>query len=122
MKRRKCFFMQDAVEYLGHLIDATGKRPTPEKIAAIKQAPMPKNVQQLPSFLGLLNYYRKVLPNLAVILQPLNDLLQKDKKWTWSAECTQAVNTAKELLTTSNLLTHYDPGKPIKLAADASQY
>ena len=69
-----------------------------------------------------MNYYRKFLPNLAIILQPLNDLLQKDKKWTWSAECTQAVNTAKELLTTSNLLTHYDPVKPIKLAANASQY
>ena len=68
MKRKKCFFMQETVEYLGHLIDATGKRPTPEKIAAIKRAPMPKNVQQLRSFLGLLNYYRKFLPNLATIL------------------------------------------------------
>lgn len=122
MKRKKCVFMQDAVECLGHLIEANGKRPTPEKIAAIKRAPMPTNVQQLRSFLGLLNYYRKFLPNLAAILQPLNDLLQKDKKWSWSAACTEAVNTAKELLTTSNLLTHYDPAKPIKMAADASQY
>ena len=82
------------------------------------QAPMPKNAQQLWSFLGPLNYYCKFLPNLATILQPLNDLLQKGKKWSWSAECTQAVHTAKELLTTSNLLTHYDPTKPIKLAAE----
>ena len=122
MKLKKCVFMQDTVEYLGHLIDATGKQPTPEKIAAIKRAPMPTNVQQLRSFLGFLNYYRKFLPNLATILQPLNDLLQKDKKWSWSTECTNAVNTAKDLLTTSNLLTHYDPTKPIRLAADASQY
>ena len=95
--------MQDAVEYLGHLIDANGKRPTPEKIAAIKRAPMPTNVQQLRSFLGLLNYYRKFLPNLAAILQPLNDLLRKDEKWSWSAACTEAVNDAKELRTTDYL-------------------
>ena len=122
MKKKKCHLMQDTVEYLGHLIDADGKRPTPEKINAIKRAPMPENVQQLRSFLGLLNYYRKFLPNLASTLQPLNDLLQKNRKWSWSAKCTQAVNTAKEQLATSNLLTHYDPTKPIKLAADASPY
>ena len=122
MKRKKCFFMQDTVEYLGHLIDANRKRPTPEKIAAIKRAPMPTNVQQLRSFLSLLSYYRKIFPNLAAILQPLNDLLRKDEKWSWSAACTESVNAAKELLTTSNLLTHYDPAKPIKMAADASQY
>ena len=62
------------------------------------------------------------MPNLAGILQPLNDLLQKYEKWSWSAACTEAVNAAKELPTTSNLLTHYDPAKPIKIAADASQY
>ena len=104
------------------MIDAEGTRATPEKIAAIEQAPMPKNVQQLRSFLGLLNYYRKFLPNLASIVQPLTDLLQKDQKWSWPEECSQAVNAAKQLLTTSNVLIHYDPTFPLKLAADASQY
>ena len=83
---------------------------------------MPTNVQQLRSFLGLLNYYRKFLPNLASIIQPLNDLLRKNKRWEWTDECSQSVNTAKQLLTTSNLLTHYDPSLPLRLAADASQY
>lgn len=122
MKRNKCLFMQESVEYLGHRLDADGIRATPEKVAAIMRAPMPKNVQQLRSFLGLLNYYRKFLPNLATIVQPLNDLLQKNRKWLWTTKCTQAVKTAKELLTTSNLLMHYDPSLPLKLAADASQY
>ena len=46
--------------------------------------------QQLRSFFGfLLNYYCKFFPSLITILQPLNDLLLKDKKWSWSAECTQ---------------------------------
>ena len=122
MRRSKCYFMQDSVEYLGHRVDAEGLRATPEKIAAIENALLPRNVQQLRSFLGLLNYYRKFLPNLAAIVQPLNDLLQKGKKWAWSPKCSQAVKTAKQLLTTSNLLTHYDPTLPLKLAADASQY
>ena len=122
MKLSKCSFLKGSVEYLGHRVDAEGLRATPEKMRAIDQAPQPKNVQQLRSFLGLLNYYRKFLPNLATIIQPLNDLLQKGRKWVWSSECTQAMKTAKQLLTTSNLLTHYDATLPLKLAADASQY
>ena len=114
--------MKKSVEYLGHQVDASGIKATPEKIAAVENAPLPQNVQQLRSFLGLLNYYRKFLPNLATIVKPLNKLLQKGKKWIWSSQCTQAVRTAKQLLTASNVLTHYDPNLPLKLAADASQY
>ena len=80
MKLNKCHFMQESVEYLGHIVDSTGIRATPEKVAAIAQAPAPQNVAQLRSFLGLLNYYRKFLPNLARVVQPLNVLLQKDRK------------------------------------------
>ena len=122
MKRNKCSFTKDSVEYLGHRVDADGIQATPQKIAAIQNAPMPKNVQQLRSFLGLLNYYRKFLPNLATIIQPLNDLLQKNTRWRWTEKCTKAVKAAKNLLLTSKMLTHYDPTMPLKLAADASQY
>ena len=55
MKKSKCSFMNDSVEYLGHIIDSEGMKATPEKIAAIERAPMPKNIQQLRSFLGLLS-------------------------------------------------------------------
>ena len=103
-------------------MDANGIHATPEKIAAIVNALLPQNLQQLRSFLGLLNYYIKILPNLAGIVQPLNNLLQKEKKWIWSSKCTQAVQTAKQLLTASNILIHYDPTLPLKLVADASQY
>ncbi len=114
--------MQKSVEYLGHRVDAEGIHASPEKVEAILKAPQPKNVQQMRSYLGLLNYYRKFLPNLAAIIKPLNDLLHKDRRWRWTAECTDAFETAKQLLTTSPVLIHYDTSLPIKLAADASQY
>ena len=122
MKCKKCLFLQNAVEYLGHRVDAEGIRALPEKIEAIERAPLPRNIQQLRSFLGLLSYYQKFLPNLATILHPLHDLLLKGKKWVWSTRCSQAVKTAKQLLTTSTVLTHYDYTLPLRLAADASSY
>ena len=48
--------MQSSVEYLGYIVDKEGLHAIPRKIAAITEAPEPQNVQQLQSFLGLVNY------------------------------------------------------------------
>ena len=122
LKQEKCHFLMPSVEYLGHHIDQDGIRAVPSKVEAIANAPPPTTVQELRSFLGLLNYYGKFIPNLATILHPLNTLLQADKKWDWSDECARAFQMAKDQLTSTQVLTHYDPALPINLAADASAY
>ena len=78
IKKSKCEFFKDSVEYLGHCVDAQGLHTLPSKVEAILKVPDPENLQQLRSFLGLLNYYGKFIPNLASIVHPLNQLLQKD--------------------------------------------
>ena len=79
LKLSKCEFMLPSVEYLGHRITAQGLKLTDEKIQAIRDAPTPTNVSQLKSFLGLLNYCGKFLPNLSSALAPLYSLLQQKK-------------------------------------------
>ena len=81
LKQEKCSFFKDSVEYLGHHISKTGIHTTQEKTKVILDAPEPKNIQELRSFLGLLDYYAKFIPNLASLLYPLNQLLKKDFKW-----------------------------------------
>ena len=122
LKQDKCAFMQDSVEYLGHRFDAEGLHALPGKIEAITNAPEPRNLQELRSFLGLLNYYGKFLPNLAMLVHLLNTLLQHDKRWKWSAECAQAFQQAKQALSSASVLAHYDPTLPLTLAGDASAY
>ena len=118
LKQEKCAFMQESVEYLGHKIDAEGLHALPNKVEAIVNAREPKNVQELRSFLGLLNYYGKFLPNLSSTIHTLNELLQKEKRWKWSTQCAQA----KEALSSASVLTHYNPTLPLTLAGDASAY
>ena len=77
LKRSKCVFLQPEVEFLGCRIDKTGLHTSDEKVTAIKQAPTPKNVTQLRSFLGLLNYYGCFLANLSTLCQPLNHLFEE---------------------------------------------
>ena len=75
LNKEKCAFFLEQIEYLGHTIDAQGVHPTGEKIKAIKNAPQPKNVTELRSFLGILNYYSRFLPTLSVKMTPLYSLL-----------------------------------------------
>ena len=122
LKREKCSFCVPEVEYLGHIISAAGLKPSPRKIKAIVDAPQPTKVSELKSFLGLISYYAKFLPNLADLLAPLYKLLRKNQRWHWSTEQDKAYKDAKHLLTTSEVLTHFDGSKPLCIACDASPY
>ena len=120
-QKSKCQFMKASVTFLGHRVDVDGIHPLPEKVEAVVKAPTPRNLKELKSFLGLLSYYSKFLPNLSSVLAPLYRLLRKDARWKWSVEEEKAFQCSKELLTSSPLLVHFDPTLPVILACDASE-
>ena len=84
MNQAKCKFLLPSVEYLGHVIYQHGVHHSQEKVKAIKEAPEPHNISELRSFLDIINYYARFLPNLSTKLTPLYKLLQKESKWEWS--------------------------------------
>ena len=122
LKREKCSFMLPSVEYLGYKISEKGLQPTDEKIIAIKNAPVPKNVSQLKSFLGLINYYSTFLPNLSHAFSPLYRLLQQTTPWSWEPEQQKCFEKAQAMLTSNHVLVHFDPEQELVLACDASPY
>ena len=54
LKLCKCAFFLPSVHYLGHRISAQGFQPLTGRVKAIQDAPAPRNVLQLKSFLGFL--------------------------------------------------------------------
>lgn len=106
----------------GHMIEKDGLHKSDEKTNAVEKAPKPENVSQLRSFLGLLNYYHRFLPNLASVLGPLNELLQNNKKWMWTSKCDDSFAKVKELIISEQVMCHYNPALPVRLATDASLY
>ena len=63
------------MQYQGYNVDAQVPHMSLDKIQVIKEAPQPKNQKQLRAFLGLINYYGKLLPTLSTTTHPLNQLL-----------------------------------------------
>ena len=78
IKKEKCSLMQPRITYLGHTIDKSGIHPTEDKVRAIHEAPEPRDVSELRSFLGILNYYSKFMPNLSAQISPLYNPTKKD--------------------------------------------
>ncbi|KAK3745704.1 hypothetical protein QZH41_007913 [Actinostola sp. cb2023] len=120
LQKSKCKFLLSEVEYLGFKISGDGIQPTESKVRAIREAPHPNNVSELRSFLGMVNYYARFLPNLAHQLSPMYDLLKKDTKWTWERNQQSAFKKIKELMSEDTLLEHYDANAEIVLECDAS--
>lgn len=64
-----------SVEYFAFVADLDGIHPSPCKVQAIQEVPVPENPTDLKSFLGLINYYRRFVPDMATLAHPLNRLL-----------------------------------------------
>ena len=117
----KCRFLEESVEYLGYVINKEGIHTSSTKVQAVIDAPPPTtDLGELRSFLGLVNYYGKFIRNLSELAAPLNQLLQKTIKWSWTSICQQSFQALKKALTSAEVLCHYNPRLPLSLACDAS--
>ena len=116
----KCCWAAPSVKYLGHLVDAQGIRPLPKHVETIRQFQPPNSRESLSRFLGLLNFYRPFLPNLAEVVRPLTELLSPKVTFTWSDKQESAFSASKQLLESAMALHHPVPGVPLRLSTDAS--
>ncbi|GFQ70493.1 transposon Tf2-9 polyprotein [Trichonephila clavata] len=116
----KSKFFQNEINFLGHRIDSKGLHKTNEKISAVVNAPVPENVHEVKSFLGLVNFYGKFCENLATIANPLNNLTKKNVRFLWSKDFQVAFEQIKKEICSPKVLVHYDPSLPLTLASDAS--
>ena len=118
----KCCFLTPEITYLGYVITREGLKPDPRKVSAVAEWPIPSDVRQVQSFLGLANYYRTFIPKYAAIAHPLHDLTCKDTHWdeeTWTNECQVAFDALKMALTTHPVRAYPDFQQPFYIYCDA---
>ena len=120
LKPNKCRFALKEVQYLGHVITKDGVCVDVAKTDAMRSFPVPTTQKEVRSFLGLCNYYRKFVKDYSKIASPLNALLSKDDKFSWTMECQRAFDKLKSALTSPPVLAYPDHNKGFILTADAS--
>ena len=93
-----------------------------KKVKALLDAPTPKDVTSLRSFLGMVSYYFKFLDKAAIKLKPLYKLLENNVEWNWTKECEESLVDIKKAIARKPVLMSFDPTMPLKLTCDASPY
>lgn len=107
MRPDKCKLLQNQVKFWGHIVDHEGVRPDPDKVAAVRDWPVPSTICEVHTFLGLAGYYRCFCACFCCSDPPQNSLLTgipADKKShnrmvTWSPQCQQSFDVLKAALT-----------------------
>ena len=84
--------------------------------------PTPRTPKEVKQFLGLIGYYRKLIPKFSDVARPLTNLTKKDVPYEWTPECTKTFEMLKSLLIQEPILKYPDPGKLYTLYTDASKY
>jgi len=97
---------------MGHKLSASGISPDQEKINTILNLQTPTNVKELRSFLGMITYCSRFIPNFATIIDPLRSLLKKDSDWVW----TEIISTIQKAVIET--MAYYDLNSYTKIVTD----
>ena len=100
------------VSFFGETYTTNGHRPSAEKIKAIQDMPVPTNVTELQTFLGMCQYLAKYLARTA-------KLTCKDTPFTWGPVHDEALKALKKEISAAPTLRYYDPCQPLVLQTDA---
>ena len=116
----KCNFMQPKITFLANIYSHLGVQPSPDHATSIQSFKVPRNATELRSFLGLANFLRRFVPNMATIAAPLNSLTRKNVPWHWPDSAQQAFDRIKSAIADQTILAYFDAQKATHLFVDAS--
>jgi transposase InsO family protein len=119
---QKCELFKSELVFDGHKLSDKGVNPTSEKVKAVAEAREPENISELRSFLGLVNYSARYIPNFATTAEPLRRLTRKDEPFVFGEEQRQSFQALKTHLSNAETLGYFDVKAKTKVVADASPY
>ena len=116
----KAQLAQTRIHLLGFTLGEGSIEPDREKLRAILDFPVPKDVRGLRRFLGMANFYRSFIPSCARLQAPLTKLLGKSAVWQWGPEQQEAFCRLSSAIAETAQLRLPDLTRPFVVQTDAS--
>ena len=118
LNAEKCQFSMDKLTFFGMVLSGK-KRKEEEKVKAVKEAREPRTVSETRSFLGLVNYCGRFIPDLETVSEPLRRLTKSGTPFVFGGEWKKAFQELKERLAYAETLGYFDKDAPTQVIADA---
>ena len=119
LNEKKCKFRLPKLTFFGHDLSSKGISPNEEKVAAIQNATAPQSTAEVRSFLGLVQYCAKFLPDFVQVAEPLRMLTRKDQQFVWGDVQQKSFQQLKDLLTRAETLAYFRNECRTRIVADA---
>src|SRR5467141_2215767 len=120
LKAEKCMFGQPTVEYLGLILSEGRVEMDPVKVAGVRDWPTPRNITEVQSFVGFVNFYRRFIQDFSHLAKPLHQLTKKGEAWKWTEDEWKAFEELKWLITSTPILVQPNQSAQFRLETDAS--
>ena len=105
---------------MGHVLSARGTGPADVEVKAFVDAREWTNAAEVRSFLGLVNFTARFMPDLATVSATLRQLTKSGEPFVWGPEQQQSFDELKKRPSSAETLSYFDKNAPTKVIADAS--
>ena len=124
LKPSKCKIGYDTVDFLGHTLKTDFISPQSETVGRVLKMSPPKTKKQVRSLIGLVNFYRRYIPDCATLLSPISDLTKGKgpNQVEWGESQERAFVKLKDILSSEPILKLPDLQKDFILQTDASNF
>ena len=119
LNERKGQFRLPKLTFFGHDLSSKGIAPSEEKVSAVQNAKPPQSTAEVRSFLGLVQYCAKFLPDFSQVAEPLRMLTRKDQQFMWEDAQQKSFLKLKDLLTRAETLAYFKNECRTRIVADA---
>ena len=117
---KKCQFRVKSVKFLGYIVSGKGISADPAKVKSIVEFKPPKSASECRSFMGLVNFVGRFIPDLATVAEPIRRLTHKDIRFSWGKAQNSSFEKIKTLMANCETLAHFEYGARTMVITDAS--
>jgi transposase InsO family protein len=121
IRKDKCHFCCKAVPLLGFWLEEKGIRPNMKKVMNMDEWERPNTRKRVQRFCGIVNFFRRFIPNCSQLLLPIMAIREKTFNWSSNPKYEEAYQkTIQALVNNVPFLYFPVPDIPLELETDAS--